>query len=112
MNSLEVGEARTILCGTEGGADMEDGLRINGEEFGRLFTKKPQLGVGGVDFYEGESEEPGDREARLWIEAILEDKDPVVLPEQALVVTEILEAIYDSARTGKPVYFENGRKLD
>ncbi len=112
LNSLEVGEARTILCGTEGGADMEDGLRINGEEFGRLFTKKPQLGVGGVDFYEGESEEPGDREARLWIEAILEDKDPVVLPEQALVVTEILEAIYDSARTGKPVYFENGRKLD
>jgi hypothetical protein len=29
-----------------------------------------------------------------------------------LIVTEILEAIYDSARTGKPVYFENGRKLD
>jgi predicted dehydrogenase len=91
---------------------MEDGLRINGEEFGKLYTKKPELGAGGVDFYEGDSESPGDREARLWIESILEDKDPVVLPEQALVVTEILEAIYESARTGKPVYFENGRKLD
>ena len=30
-------------------------------------------------------------EARLWIEAILEDHDPIVLPEQAFVVTQILE---------------------
>lgn len=112
LNSLEVGEGRTILCGTEGGADMEDGLRINGEEFGKLYTKKPALDAGGVDFYEGESESPGDREARLWIESILNDEDPLVLPEQAVVVTEILEAIYDSARSGKPVYFENGQKQD
>jgi predicted dehydrogenase len=31
------------------------------------------------------------------------DKSPLVLPEQALVVTQILEAIYESARTGKAV---------
>ena len=31
LNTLLDGEGRTILCGTEGGADMEDGLRINGE---------------------------------------------------------------------------------
>ena len=30
---------------------------------------------------------------------------PVVLPKQALVVSEILEAIYESSKTGKPVYF-------
>ena len=42
----------------------------------------------------------------------LKDKEPLVLPEQALVVTEILEAIYDSAKSGKPVYFKDGRKLD
>ena len=29
-----------------------------------------------------------------------------VLPEQALVVSEILEAIYTSAKTGKAVYFD------
>ena len=34
------------------------------------------------------------------------DTDPVVLPEQALVVTQILEAIYTSAKTGQPVYFK------
>jgi len=29
------------------------------------------------------------------------------LPEQALVVSEILEAIYESAASGKAVYFNN-----
>ena len=33
------------------------------------------------------------------------DTDPVVLPEQACVVSEILEAIYVSAKTGEPFYF-------
>jgi len=44
-------------------------------------------------------------EARLWIDCILNDTEPVVKPEQALVVTEILEAIYESSKIGKPVYF-------
>lgn len=112
LNTLLEGEAKTILHGTEGGADMEDGLRINGEEFGKLYTKKPSLGAGGVAFYDGKSETDTDREMRLWIESIRNDTDPVVLPEQAAVVTEILEAIYDSARKGQPVFFKDGRKLD
>lgn len=112
LNTLLEGEARTILHGTEGGADMEDGLRINGEEMGTLYTKKPILEAGGVAFYEGESESAADKEMRLWIKCILEDTEPVVLPEQALVVTEILEGIYRSAELGQPVYFENGRLLD
>lgn len=111
LNTLLEGEARTILHGTEGGADMEDGLRINGEEFGKLYTKKPALGTAGVAFYDGKSESEADREARLWIESIVNDTKPRVLPEQAVVVTEILEAIYRSAEQGKPVYFKNGRYL-
>ena len=106
LNTLAVGEAKTTLCGTSGGADMWDGLRINGEEFGKTYTKTPDLGKGGVAFYEGKSETPSDREARLWIDSILNDTDPVVLPEQAYVVTQILEAIYESAATGKPVFFK------
>ncbi len=106
LNSLEVGEAQTTLCGTEGGADMKDGLRLNGEKYGKLFMTKPQLGVGGVDFYEGTAEKPADIEARLWIESILNDTEPVVKPEEALVVTQILEAIYESAKTMKPIYFD------
>ncbi|GGF29794.1 oxidoreductase [Halobacillus andaensis] len=105
LNSLDVGEAKSTLCGTEGGADMKDGLRINGEKYGRLHTTKPELDAGGVDFYSGEDESDSDREARLWIESLQNDEEPVVKPEQALVVSEILEAVYESARTGQPVHF-------
>ena len=41
----------------------------------------------------------------MWIDAILNDTDVLVKPEEALVVTQILEAIYESAKTGKPVLF-------
>ncbi|MBP1999393.1 putative dehydrogenase [Paenibacillus shirakamiensis] len=105
LNVLEVGEARTILSGTEGGADMQDGLRLNGEKHSRLYETKVDLSAGGVAFYEGEQETEADVEARSWVKAILEDGAPLVAPEQALVVTEILEAIYESAKTGKTVYF-------
>ena len=105
LNSLDVDEAKTTLCGTEGGADMKDGLRINGEMNGRLYTTKIDLSSGGVAFYEGKAEDAADLEARLWIESIINDTEPVVKPEEAYVVSQILEAIYTSSKTGKPVYF-------
>lgn len=107
LNTLDVGEAQTSLCGTKAGADMKDGLRINGVKYNKQYVEKPGLGAGGVDFYDGNGEEPQDVEARMWIEAIVEDKEVLVKPEEALVVTQILEAIYESAKTGKPVIFEN-----
>lgn len=105
LNTLEIGEAQTTLCGTLGGADMRNGLRINGQKYGKHFIKTPQLGAGGVDFYQGESMDPNQIEARVFYDAILEGKPLVVKPEEALLVTEILEAIYESGRTGKPVFF-------
>ena len=106
LNTLDVGEAQTSLCGTKAGADMKDGLRINGVKYNKQYIEKPALGAGGVDFYDGSAESPQDLEARLWIEAIVEDKEVLVKPEEALVVTQILEAIYESAKTGMPVIFE------
>ncbi len=105
LNTLQVDEAKCTLCGTKAGADMIGGLRINGEQFSRLWETKVDLGAGGVAFYSGRSESDADIEARLWVNAILNDTDPIVLPEQACVVSEILEAIYTSARTGKAVEF-------
>lgn len=105
LNTLDVGEAKTTLCGTEAGADMRDGLRINGQKYGRHHVQKPDLAKGGVAFYDGETMSAADLEARTFYDAVLEGKPLVVKPEQALVVTEILEAIYESAKTGKPVYF-------
>ncbi len=106
LNSLEVDEAKCTLCGTEGGADMKDGLRINGESNSRLFVKEIDLSAGGVAFYEGASQRDIDVECAAWIDAVKHDRELVVKPEQALVVTEILEAIYESAKTGKTVYFD------
>jgi len=105
LNTLDTGEARTTLCGTKAGADMRDGLRINSVDFGKLNTLKPSFGADGVDFYDGTADVPRDIEAKLWIDAVVNDTELVVKPEQALVVTEILEAIYESARTGETINF-------
>ena len=44
-------------------------------------------------------------ELQTFLNAVRGEGELCVLPEQALVVTRILDAIYESARTGKPVYF-------
>lgn len=106
LNTLDEGEAMTTLCGTEGGADMKDGLRINGEKLGQTYVSKPDLSAAGVAFYGAAEPLPQETEALLFYQAIENDTAPVVLPEQAYVVTQILEAIYTSGKTGKPVYFD------
>lgn len=106
LNSLDVNEAKTVICGTKGGADMLDGLRINGVKHGKLITTKPELAAGGVAFYEGNSETPPVREQRVWINALLGKGELTVLPEQAAAVTHILDGIYESSKTGKPYYFD------
>ncbi|MDD2579747.1 MAG: Gfo/Idh/MocA family oxidoreductase [Eubacteriales bacterium] len=106
LNTLDVDEAKTTLCGTEAGADMKDGLRINGELHSRTYVMKPDLDAGGVAFFDGEAQKPQDLEAYRFYKAIEDDTDPVVLPEQAYVVTQLLEAIYESAKTGQPVFFD------
>ena len=107
LNYVDAREAQCILCGTEAGADFQDGLRINGEKNSRLYINKPDFSSGGVAFFEGAgADSPADTEARQWIEAVLKDKNPTVLPEQALKVTQILEAIYTSDKSGEPFYFK------
>ncbi len=105
LNSLDVDEAKCVLCGTKAGADMQDGLRINGVHNNRQYITSPDLKVGGVAFYEGASDTPQILEQRTFINAVQGKGQLTVLPEQAIVVTRILEAIYESAKTGKPVYF-------
>jgi predicted dehydrogenase len=105
LNSLDIDEAKCTLCGTEAGADMKNGLRINGEQHSRLYTKEVELNKSGVAFYDGAEVSAPDLEMKRWIQSIEDNTEPVVTPEQACVVSEILEAIYTSAKTGKAVYF-------
>lgn len=103
LNVRESAEAVCTLAGTKGGADFKGGLYINGEDMGRMYETKIDLGAGGVAFFEGKSESPTDLEARWWIDAVVQDKDPWVKPEEAYVVSLILEAIYESAKTGTAI---------
>jgi predicted dehydrogenase len=107
LNSLDVREAQTTLCGTLAGADMVDGLRINGVRNGRQYVLRPSFSAGGVAFYEGDSgNKPEVFEAFQWYNALKNNTDPCVLPEQAYTVSAILDGIYKSANSGKPFFFE------
>ncbi len=107
LNTSEpISEGSTMLCGTDAGAQIKGGVTINKGEFNRLIEVKPDLSSGGVAFYEGISDNPAEVEARRWIDAVKNDTEVVVKPEQACVVSEILEAIYTSAKSGQPVYFD------
>ena len=71
----------------------------------RTALEAERLRAGGVAFFDGADMNESELEARMWLDAVLNDKEPLVKPEQALVVTEILEAIYKSAATGKQIDF-------
>ncbi len=112
LNTLDVEEAATTLCGVLAGADMKTadgkpgGVRINGVKNNHMYTEIPELGAGGVAFYDGTSKSPSDIEQEIYYSAIINGTPVCVKPEQAFVVTQILEAIYESAKTGKPVYLD------
>ncbi len=105
LNTLDVNEAKTVLCGTKAGADMEDGLCINGVRHGRQYVEKPQLDAGSVAFFDGAQLDAADLEQMVFADAVEGKGELTVKPEQALTVTRILDAIYESARTGRPVFF-------
>ena len=102
-NPISEGSCR--LCGTKAGLSIiNDELKINKIELGRGVDSKINLSAGGVAFYSGSNNTPAVNEARSWIDSIINDTEPIVLPEQAYVVSQILEAIYVSSKTGKAVY--------
>lgn len=61
--------------------------------------------AGNIAYFEGGAGDPGCIECHQWLRAILDDTEPLVKPEQAYVVTEILEAIYKSSDSGSEVKF-------
>lgn len=108
LNTAEpVQEGSCVLCGSKAGLSIKNNqLTINQVELNRQTVTEVDTSAGGVAFYDGATQSPAETEAYNWIKSIVEDTEPVVLPKQALVVSEILEAIYTSSKTGKAVYFE------
>lgn len=112
LNVLKSMEASTTLCGTKAGAEIHHGgsypkdeLIYNTVEHNQLMEKIISP-AGVVDFFEGGAAAEAVREQEQWLNAIINDTDPLVKPEQAYVVTQILEGIYKSAETGKEVFFD------
>ncbi len=111
INMLESREASTTLCGTKAGAEIHSGLSHPKDELiinrghNGMLTNETLNTMGNVAYFGGNENEPGVVEAKQWLTAIIEDGEPLVKPEQAFVVTQILEAIYQSSMDGKEILF-------
>jgi predicted dehydrogenase len=109
LNITEYKEACITLCGTEAGAEIVDchgpegTAQFNSAKYGELISTKPDR-VGPIAFFDGINEGAAHvQEARQWLDAVINGTEPLVKPEQAFTVTQILEAIYNSAATGKTI---------
>ncbi len=101
------GDAKVKLCGMKGGLDTHTGIvRLNHVVAGQLaiteIGKKVDAYIPG--FTNGKP--PVSLEHQIFVEAVLGKRDLFVTADQAYVVTKILDAIYTSSRTNKPVYFD------
>ncbi len=111
INMLESREASTTLCGTEAGAEIHSGMSYTNNELIYNRGRNGQLmqetisPVGGVAYFGGGGGEEGTIDARQWLEAVQNDTEPLVKPEEALAVTKILDAIYKSAKEKKEIRF-------
>ncbi|WP_019004499.1 Gfo/Idh/MocA family protein [Cohnella laeviribosi] len=109
LNILESKEASATLCGTKAGAEIRSGMSypVDNLIFNRvkagMLVEESLTPKGNVAYFEGVHEPPGIAEARQWLTAIIEDREPLVKPEQTFVVTKILDAVYRSAREGKEI---------
>ena len=110
LNVKDSREAAATLCGTKAGAEMVGGMSAEGYDFvfnqttGGVLTEEHISDAGAIAYFEGSTGgTPEVKECEQWLSAILENKDPLVKPEQAFVVTQILDKIYQSAATGKEV---------
>ena len=112
INMKDSREAACTLCGTKAGAEQLGGMSRGGYDLvfnetthGRLTEKHLSEG-GTVAFFEGGRTDPEYLEAKQWLRALRGEGEPLVKPEQAFVVTKILDTIYRSAASGKTIYFE------
>jgi len=104
LNQIKPREAAATLCGTKGGAEiLGDGeLVFNRAAHGALLEEHISSGSKPA-YFDGNEIKPGDLEATGWLDTLQHGTEALVLPRQALVTTQILEAIYTSAKTGKAV---------
>jgi predicted dehydrogenase len=96
--NIEKDSTSTEIFGTKAGAKLEP-LTIYSEEMGRLVDKTPR--VQPIPYAETHA-----RAIRHFIDCIHEGKEPLSDGAQAIVTLQILDAIYESSKTGQLVAIE------
>ena len=117
LNTTDERQAMTTVYGTKAGAAMEFPmgvkgtdrvLRINTVLGGRKTILEPDVSENSKASGDLIFNYPGaQREADTWLSTLEGKSGLVVKPYQAYTVTRILEAIYESAKTGEAVYFKD-----
>ena len=83
----------SLLPGVNGGAELRnEDLVLNGESCDHLWQTQPAAF--------GNNDSAYDREIAAWVDAVVNDREPIVKCEQGAQVVKVLEAIYQSARNG------------
>ncbi len=109
MNIIPV-EGMVRLCGTKGGLDVNGGTVTANHVIAnrcvdtKIATRGFRMPMPGLIDRNPQERFP---EARIWVDALLGKGELFVLPEQALTVTKILDAIYRSAESGETIYFND-----
>lgn len=98
--------ATVLLAGTKGGLNtIDEAVRLNHIVADQMTVsyvgKKASEGLPGFS----DSKPTESMETKIWINALRGQGDLFVTADQACVVSCILDAIYESSKTGKPVYF-------
>lgn len=106
INMLGIANS-SLICGTKAGADLQgdNGVaRINTIVNDKMVTFSPEYPpMPNTEPYIGEME-ANDVQMQDWVEAIRDDREPFVQGKDGIPVVQIIEAVYESARTGETVY--------
>jgi len=112
INMLDSREASTTLCGTLAGAEVHSGMSYPQNELIYNRARNGQLmqetisASGQIAYFQGGGGgEEGTVDCRQWLQAIQKGTSPLVKPEEALVVTRILDNIYKAAGENKEIHF-------
>ncbi|HEV7216628.1 MAG TPA: Gfo/Idh/MocA family oxidoreductase [Chloroflexota bacterium] len=99
MLNISSSASSTLLCGTEGGAELEP-FKVYTEQHGMLFDMALPDGV-----WRGPESIQTIHDAKLahFIDCIEQGSRPIVTPAEIVSVVQILEAVYQSAETGQAV---------
>jgi len=89
----------SVICGTKAGYEKEGkDVVINGVRNGELYADTIDLSQDSETLKECNL--TGETWWQNWVESVKNNVDALVKPEEAYVVTQILEGIYESAKTG------------